>query len=911
MLKRSDLPRRAAVWVPISACFALILAFLFCSLSTQAHAASHAARAGGPTFRVNAGFDSRFRDGNWIPVQVTLRNDGPNFNGKISVNVPPPYAGTGNNAPISIYQEVVNLPTGAQKQVTLYAPFYLGAQGATLPVTVDLLNSDGQKVGTQQTALRSLGPTDIFIGVLSDQQTGFGPLSALTLPNQTSSIFMEPLSAATMPTIAAALKNFDLIIMDNFTTSTLSKEQLAALQNWVQEGGSLIVVGGPEWRATLTGLPARLLPVAVTGSDVLPPGTALLPVGGPERSSPGKGKVADSVSDPVIVSTGNPLPGASVALNSNVAPLIVQSQVDQGLVCYVAFDPTLQPIVNWSSATALWKGLLLRTLGDQLLTSTSSSSIGSFAANISSYYNGGMDTLLRSLFPTSFPGTWLILILLASYVVVLGPVRLFIVRWLKKRDWSWRIALSTIVVFSLLTYGLALQQKGNSIISSSISVIQLDRSDRTSTAAHVTTYVGVFVPNQGDFLVHIPGFSLVQPSNNRSPFYRNQPAQQPATITTAPDGVDVKLQGVDIWTVRSLVSEHDSQIQGGIVSHLTLRDNRLVGTVTNVLPYALSDVYVLMDDHYLGLGHMAARQTRVVNLSMEDTNSNVAQNMSLADQIANGKGLPVPYGPYYDPSHPLTELQRHIAMLETLSGETAFAYCGNGPCLQVGRIVTSNGTVTVSSPFSPGSPLGANSIDPLLIPDAPATLIGWADQGSNASGAVTINGNYSSKVQESLIQAPLNIGYAGTVNLPSDAVSGQLVDVENGNNGNVQMQFPGVYTMTTGSMTFEFTLPSIPNLRPDVISIQESTNLPQIMSSMGGAAGPPVDVTHLHSYLYNWRTGSWDTISMQGFSFSTSNVQAYVGPGGRVLLQFANQDTSVGMAVLSKPSLQLQGTIMS
>ena len=48
-------------------------------------------------------------------------------------------------------------------------------------------------------------------------------------------------------------------------------------------------------------------------------------------------------------------------------PLIVQAHQGQGIICYLAFDPAVAPLMNWIGTIALWKGLLLRTLGDQSL----------------------------------------------------------------------------------------------------------------------------------------------------------------------------------------------------------------------------------------------------------------------------------------------------------------------------------------------------------------------------------------------------------------------------------------------------------------------------------------------------------------------------------------------------------------
>src|SRR5437763_10790921 len=368
MLHRTNRPQwstRASRLVGSCLACALTIAILLFPMSASAHTTRNP--SGGPGFHVNAGFDARYRDGNWIPVQITLSNNGTDFTGTISVNVPPPYLGGGSANPQAVYQAPISLANGAQKQVMLYVPLYFGSQGSTQAFSVDLLNSNGQKVSSQHTTVRTLGSDDIFVGVLSDQSNGFSPLSSLKLPNQTASIVVEQLNAGTLPTIAAVLQNFDLSVLDNFITSSLNHEQLTALQNWLNQGGALIVVGGPEWRQTLSPLPATLLPVTITGTADLAAGTALLPVGGPAKGGPAHSKTPDTVHTPVTVSTGTALSGSTVVLASSTTPLIVQSSLGQGTICYLAFDPTLEPILSWSSAGALWKGLLLRTLGDQLV----------------------------------------------------------------------------------------------------------------------------------------------------------------------------------------------------------------------------------------------------------------------------------------------------------------------------------------------------------------------------------------------------------------------------------------------------------------------------------------------------------------------------------------------------------------
>ena len=199
-----------------------------------------------------------------------------------------------------------------------------------------------------------------------------------------------------------------------------------------------------------------------------------------------------------------------------------------------------------------------------------------------------------------------------------------------------------------------------------------------------------------------------------------------------------------------------------------------------------------------------------------------------------------------------------------------------------------------------------NGSDPLLVAGSPATLIGWADpssQSTNTTNNVTVNGTSPSGLQETLVQAPLNVIFSGTLNLPPDFITGQIINVQ-GNS--VQIQPTGAYTLTTGNLTFEFTVPT--KLQVSNLTISEPSNLSQGAPTLPGS-GSVVDANQLQASLYNWQTGSWDTITLNNFSFSTPEAGAYIGQGGRVLLQLGNQDSTVGTIYFGRPSLNLQGTI--
>jgi hypothetical protein len=880
----------------IASCLAItiVLTYFFFSPNASAYSTQRATSVvNGPILQVTAGFNARFRDGNWIPVQINLSNNGAEFDGTISINAPVPYNGPGTSS--SVYSEPISLANGTQKQVIINIPVNLGGQGNVQDIHVNLLDASGNIVRTQISKVSSLGQSDIFTGILSDQNTGFSPLYSIALPNQGGSMIVEPLNASNLPDTASVLKNFDLLVLDNFTTSNLNADQLTALQSWVDQGGELIEVGGPEWRRTLSSLPTSLLPVAVTGTSTLPAGTPLLPVISPVQTGQSQINATVPISVGTLAQANTANTQSTTVLSAGTTPLIVQSKQGQGIVCYLAFDPTLAPIVTWSGTNTLWHELVLRLLGDKMLGSNNLYAPGGAPPTT------GLGGLLQGLLTNNLPSPWLLLALLLGYLVILGPVRFLIIRWRKRRDWSWRIVLASIAVFSLLTYGLAIQQKGTTVLSNSVSIIRLDQD---GTLAHISTFVGVFVPNQGNYQVHIPANGLVQPSDDQ--YDPTNSSGQNTTINSTPNSTDVNLQGVKIWTLRSLVSERDRSMHGGIESHLTYQNYRLTGTVTNTLGYALSDVYILMINSYVRIGSLAAGQTMQVNVNMHTFGAN--SNMSMADQLAQSYNLPTPYSSYISSGNtPQNELQRHLAILSALSGNgngIVYSSCGGGAVCSMplrGASIVSQGKFF----FSGGGPGTATGNDPLLLANAPATLIGWANQPVDSAQNVTINGSTPTGLQETLLQTPLNLHLSGTLHLPPSFIPGQIVDIQG---TNVQNQYGGYYTITTGSITFEFTIPESNGLHINSLAVSQSSNQLQTYGPpVQNGTGAVVDASHFHASLYNWQTGTWDAFKLKGLNLSTTNVGAYVGPGGRVLVQYANQDSSIGTIYFGKPSLDLQG----
>jgi hypothetical protein len=567
---------------------------------------------------------------------------------------------------------------------------------------------------------------------------------------------------------------------------------------------------------------------------------------------------------------------------------LIQTRHGQGTICYLAFDPAVQPLIGWSAIDTFWKGLLFRALGDQAL-------IG----NSSKFSTGPGDLLAREgveqmLQPPTLFSPWIAGVLLIIYILILGPVRIWLVRHLKRPQWGWRISLSCIVFFSLFSYGLSFYQHGASLLDNSISIVQLNAD---GSPAHITTYHGIFTPNDGNFQVRFPANNLVLPTSyplavSSSFFSASDPH---VTLTPATDGVSVQEPGAGKWTFHALVAEQDRQLQGKITAHLTLEHNRLVGSVMNTLDASLNDVFVLLPHGFVAIGHLAAGETQPVDLPVQ--NATAKPGALLSDAIALSNGLPASYFPYSNNGQAQSDLQRHLATLSALSGAgIGYTPCG-GPCIT--QAIVSKGAVLTAPPGTPETlHLPVNS-DPLLLNGAQATLIGWADTPLDGTNAITINNTKPNGFHDNLVEMPLDLDFTQNLNVPPNILQGNVIDEQN---SDVELTAPDTYALTTGDVTFEFALPNAQQSSIGSLTLAE----PNAIYDLIHKTHPGVIGDLIQASLFNWHTMTWDRITLFSGSFTTTNTPAYIGPGGRVLLQVANEDPS-GLLLFAKPSLSLKG----
>ncbi len=519
---------------------------------------------------LEAGFDRWVRWGEWYPLRAVLENQGPDFKGRLVAQV----VGQENTA--TEYGVEVVLPQGGKKEIILSLP--VRDMNRKLEVRLD---TGGKTVLSEKITLRVANQQDLLVAVLARDNTTLDHLASLQSANPNFRRRSEVMHLETrdFPEEEAVLGTFGVIVINDMDTTQLSDQQLAGLENWVRQGGTLVIGAGPNWRHTLAALPAGLVPFEVSGTKVLNNLSELEKMTG-KRLPVGSATVV----------TGKP--SGRVAIAAGQVPLLVEKKNGQGKVLFFTLDLALDPIAAWAGNTSLWKQLL-----DFDNPATISRNIK--GSPMFSDPGGGMiNEALRNIAALDLPSPKLLAVFLIGYIILVGPVMYLVLKKFDRRDWAWLAIPATVVLVAGAAYTLGFVGKGRDILTQNIAILPLNNQTKT---VQVDTFMGIFAPSKDNYLVEIPGRPLISPmfnyNGNYSYAYGPGPQGLAAPIVDARvitgANTTIEFNQVNMWTMRSLRYQQEISNPGSITGSLRAVNGRVIGTITNQTPYSLTNNLVL------------------------------------------------------------------------------------------------------------------------------------------------------------------------------------------------------------------------------------------------------------------------------------------------------------------------------
>lgn len=532
---------------------------------------------------VRAGFDGYYKQEYWLPVHVTVANSGPGFSGSLQIT-----AGSALTNDEVVYSAPIDLPTQSNKRLTLY--IFLG--NLTERVTVRLVDNNGRlRQTTPSNTLRNWSLQGRLYGIVSPQPDEFTFLEdAIKVDAGTATAV---LTLDDLPDLATGWQALDVLVFNDSDSGTLSSEQRTALEQWVNNGGQLVVTGGPGWQKSSAAF-ADLLPVTLSGSET----RSDLPSFAEQIG------IAFRDNGPYVVATGSLRSGGETLYHEDGLPLLARRSWGRGTVYFLALDPTLAPLRDWDGSNRLWADM-----------SRTQPSLQPWGLGVQIYYAAAAAVgSLPSLVLPSFTG---LILFLVVYIALIGPINYLVLKRLQRRELAWVTIPAIILVFTIGTYLTGFQLKGNDTIINQMSVIYGQLGDNNSLS--MQSLIGLYSPRRTVYDLTLPASSIVRPINDGFTSLDNRFDSISRSLNTTVSGIRSDVGGIKTF----LADSHSPSPPLTAQATLALVDNQLELAVAlqNNGSVDLEKAALLFGDAIIPLGTLSAGETVSIGQSVGQTSA--------------------------------------------------------------------------------------------------------------------------------------------------------------------------------------------------------------------------------------------------------------------------------------------------
>jgi hypothetical protein len=525
---------------------------------------------------VKAGFGGLAvsRLGGWVPFRIIVTNQGPPIAGRLVVFAEAPPQQQSRE-----FSEDVQLPTGSRKLYEIEA--YLTSTQLEPVVRLIQHSRSGDKVvmETPVKVEREAGfPGELVeIAVVDVDDTALTSINSIPLDVNHVPFKANPNTAASGTsaggaTIAPALNTpqpggrhrsgfamqgppvlkarpvvigpsdlprkfgaydlLDTLVLGEAPLSQLDPEQSKALRLWVAAGGLLVVTGGADFSGIRPAGLDPLMPVEVFGTE---PTTTIPEFSGLYGPFENAG--------PLLITRARPRHGSTVLVGAADRPLVVERLFGKGRVRFLAVDPKQSPFRGWVGSAGLWQDVLLPAAEFRQ---------GRFSlANFSSQ----MSSTLYDMANVKPPSAGHLLLFLLAYLLVVGPLNYFGLRWARKLDLAWLTIPVVVVVFTGFSIVAAQTSRGGDLVSAGISGVEIYQQDG-------------LVRSTGDLLLVFPSKNLHEMTFDRDALVNDASMMAGGdTITTAYRPNDTSLDiPTDKWAPVSFKVRQLQEGQRPVVS---------------------------------------------------------------------------------------------------------------------------------------------------------------------------------------------------------------------------------------------------------------------------------------------------------------------------------------------------------
>jgi len=548
--------------------------------------------------KATAGVSGKAKYQSVVPLQVTVKNNGADFSGDMAINSSNSYEAA------SALVVPIDIAAGEEKTFT----FYLDGLADYSYSDTDLFAfyegsiEKGKKIaykGTKRLQSNFLDPSSTFIYTLTDKSDRLSALLRLStfVAQSNVEVFnINQLKDYTLPEDSQGLAMANVIVVDEVAIADLTPKQQEALLKWVQDGGTLLLGAADQINAT-AGVFKEYLPLSLSQEMTAISAEALTKLSG-----------GGIFTQPISVYSATSSEGSLPVLTENNEVLAAKKKVGSGEVIQTTFSLGDQPLASMDGYGALLaKVINIQSISQQGMMRQGQSPLDQISYELRN---------INELFPSFEVSVSYMLIVIILYILIIGPILYFVLKKADKREHAWWIIPSISVVLSIVLFIVGAKDR---IVQPQVqqSAFYKVNEDNSVNGYYVES---ILTNRSGDFVVNADQNTTAVALRNYNNFTGTMgPLHESSYIKENASGSTLTLRDLSYWSVQSFGGKTSAQNIGKMDIDITLKNEKLTGTVKNNFPFALKDVTLISGVKEVKLGDIEANGTLQVNKELKTT----------------------------------------------------------------------------------------------------------------------------------------------------------------------------------------------------------------------------------------------------------------------------------------------------
>ena len=547
--------------------------------------------------QVTAGINGKAKYQSVVPIEITVKNNGTDFSGDMAINAQSSYeVGSALVLPLDV-------AAGEEKTFELYleGADYGFSNDSKLFAFYEGGIEKGKLVsykGPKQLQANFQDPAATFIYTLTEKSERLSAYLRLPqfMPSGSVEIFnLNQLKDYTLPDDAQGYAMANILAVDEFALVDLSQKQQEALLKWVQEGGTLLLGASEQIEAT-AGIFKEFLPLTLLQQTTTVSAESLTKLSG-----------GGIFTKPISVYAATKNTDSTLVLMDGATILAAKKNVGSGEILQTTFSLGDDPLASMDGYAALTANMLNIQNAMQQGMMNGNSTMDSISYELRS---------VNEIFPSFEVSVTYMFVVILLYILLIGPILYFALKRMDKREHAWWVipAISVGLSIALFIFGAKDRITQPQVQQSAFYKVNEDQSVNGYYVESILTNRG------GDFVVETDANTTALAFRNYNSFDGSmKDLHESSYIKEHANGSTLTFRDLNYWSVQSFAGKTTAQNIGNMDIDLTLKNEKLSGTVKNNFPFTLKDVTLQSGINEVKLGDIEPNATLQVSEDLKMT----------------------------------------------------------------------------------------------------------------------------------------------------------------------------------------------------------------------------------------------------------------------------------------------------